>query len=197
MDISTIDTSVARARQLRDEPQSGRYPTRGYQQRQPSLERGAADQTDLKNERARRRAGSERNSHSVRPGELCPLDREQPYQRLAAHLRHARVIEQPRARGARASGPRCRQVQRHVRRPLEPTRLGDRVARLRGIARITTDVRAPVARCRPIAGDARRCETRSTVTRRRHRAPRITRRQCHASSPAPAAATRIARTPRI
>jgi transposase len=47
MDISTIDTSVSRARQLRDEPQSGRYPTRGYQQRQPSLERGAADQTDL------------------------------------------------------------------------------------------------------------------------------------------------------
>jgi hypothetical protein len=50
MDISFIDTSVPRARQLRDEPQSGRYPTRGYQQRQPSLERGAADQTDLKNE---------------------------------------------------------------------------------------------------------------------------------------------------
>jgi hypothetical protein len=50
MDISTIDTSVPRARQLRDEPPSGRYPTRGYQQRQPSLERGVADQTDLKNE---------------------------------------------------------------------------------------------------------------------------------------------------
>ena len=50
MDISTIDTSVPRARQLRDEPQSGRYPTRGYQQRQPSRERGAADQTDLKHE---------------------------------------------------------------------------------------------------------------------------------------------------
>ena len=50
MDISSIDTSVPRARQLRDEPQSGRYPTRGYQQRQPSLERGAADQTDLKYE---------------------------------------------------------------------------------------------------------------------------------------------------
>jgi hypothetical protein len=48
MDISTTDTSVPRARQLRDEPQSGRYPTRGYQQRQPSLERGVADQTDLK-----------------------------------------------------------------------------------------------------------------------------------------------------
>ena len=47
MDISTIDTSVPRARQLRDEPQSGRYPTRGYQQRQPSLERAVADQTDL------------------------------------------------------------------------------------------------------------------------------------------------------
>jgi len=50
MDIGTIDTSEPRARQLRDEPQSGRYPTRGYQQRQPSLERGAAGQTDLKNE---------------------------------------------------------------------------------------------------------------------------------------------------
>ena len=51
MDISTTDTSVPRARQLRDEPQSGRYPTREYQQRQPSLERGAADQTDLKNKK--------------------------------------------------------------------------------------------------------------------------------------------------
>jgi len=50
MDLSTIETSVPRARQLRDEPQSGRYPTRGYQQRQPSLERGAADQMDLKND---------------------------------------------------------------------------------------------------------------------------------------------------
>jgi hypothetical protein len=50
MDISTSDTSVARARQLRDEPQSGRYPTRGYQQRQPSLKRGAAGQTDLTNQ---------------------------------------------------------------------------------------------------------------------------------------------------
>ena len=50
MDISSTDTSVPRARQLRDEPQSGRYPTRGYQQRQPSLERGAADQMDLKND---------------------------------------------------------------------------------------------------------------------------------------------------
>ena len=50
MDIGTADTSEPRARQLRDEPQSGRYPTRGYQQRQPSLARGAADQMDLKNE---------------------------------------------------------------------------------------------------------------------------------------------------
>ena len=50
MDISSADTSDPRARQLRDEPQSGRYPTRGYQQRQPSLKRGVADQADLKNE---------------------------------------------------------------------------------------------------------------------------------------------------
>ena len=49
MDVSTIDMSEPRARQLRDEPQSGRYPIRGYQQRQPSLERGVADQTDLNN----------------------------------------------------------------------------------------------------------------------------------------------------
>ena len=56
MDISTTDTSVPRARQLRDEPQSGRYPTRGYQQRQPSLERDAADQTDLKNDARKERA---------------------------------------------------------------------------------------------------------------------------------------------
>jgi hypothetical protein len=50
MDIRTTDTSVPRARQLRDEPQSGRYPTREYQQRQSSLKRGVADQMDLKNE---------------------------------------------------------------------------------------------------------------------------------------------------
>ena len=54
MDVSIIDMSEPRARQLRDEPQSGRYTTRGYQQRQPSLKRGAADQTDLKNTRARK-----------------------------------------------------------------------------------------------------------------------------------------------
>jgi hypothetical protein len=59
MDVGTIDMSVPRARQFRDEPQSGRYPTRGYQQRQPSLERGAADQTDLKI-KCTERAGSER-----------------------------------------------------------------------------------------------------------------------------------------
>jgi len=53
MDISTIDTSAPRARQLRDEPQSG-YSTRGYQQRQPSLKRAAAGQTDLKNESTER-----------------------------------------------------------------------------------------------------------------------------------------------
>ena len=50
MNVSTIDTFVPRARQLRDELQSGRYPTREYQQRQPSLERGAADPTDRTNE---------------------------------------------------------------------------------------------------------------------------------------------------
>ena len=66
MDISIIDTSVSRARQLRDEPQSGRYPTRGYQQRQPSLERGAADQTDLKNEEH----GKERAENGTHAGEV-------------------------------------------------------------------------------------------------------------------------------
>jgi len=50
MDVSEADTSDPRARPLRDEPQSVRYPTREYQQRQPSLERGVADQTDLKND---------------------------------------------------------------------------------------------------------------------------------------------------
>ncbi len=79
MDISTIDTSVPRARQLRDEPQSGRYPTRGYQQRQPSLKRGAADQTDLKNEGHEERA--EKGLTTVRSGRVCSLDRTQPYQR--------------------------------------------------------------------------------------------------------------------
>ena len=50
MDVSVSDMSEPRARQLRDEPQSVRYPPRGYQQRQPSRERGVADQMDLKNE---------------------------------------------------------------------------------------------------------------------------------------------------
>ena len=71
MDISTIDTSAARARQLRDEPQSGRYPTRGYQQRQPSLEHGAADQTDLKNEE---------HGKSVLRKELMTMSRERSAQ---------------------------------------------------------------------------------------------------------------------
>jgi hypothetical protein len=80
MDISTIDTSVPRARQLRDEPQSGRYPTRGYQQRQPSLERGAADLMDLTNEEPGKN-GLRKGLAPVRPGGVCPLDRFQPYQR--------------------------------------------------------------------------------------------------------------------
>ena len=80
MDISTTDTSVPRARQLRDEPQSGRYPTRGYQQRQPSLKRGAADQTDLKNEE-HRKSVLRRGLTTVRLGAICPLDKIQPYQR--------------------------------------------------------------------------------------------------------------------
>ena len=76
------DTSEPRARQLRDEPQSGRYPTRGYQQRQPSLERGAADQTDLKNDE-HRKSVLRKELTTVRPGEVCPFDRIQPYQRPA------------------------------------------------------------------------------------------------------------------
>ena len=72
---------MPRARQLRDEPQSGRYPTRGYQQRQPSLERGAADQMDLKNQ-APGQSGLRTELMNDEAGELCPLDRRQPYQRL-------------------------------------------------------------------------------------------------------------------
>ena len=68
MDISTTDTSVPRARQLRDEPQSGRYPTRGYQQRQPSLKRGAADQTDLKNKKER----DKKETHNREAGSDLP-----------------------------------------------------------------------------------------------------------------------------
>ena len=74
MDISTTDTSVSRARQLRDEPQSGRYPTRGYQQRQPSLERGAADQMDLKHAKPGE-SGLYKDLTDDEAGELCPVDR--------------------------------------------------------------------------------------------------------------------------
>lgn len=68
MDIGSPDTSEPRARQLRDEPQSGRYPTRGYQQRQPSLKHGAADQTDLTNE--------EPGKSGLRKGTLSTLRRD-------------------------------------------------------------------------------------------------------------------------
>ena len=92
MDIRTTDTSVPRARQLRDEPPSGRYPPRGYQQRQPSRERGAADQTDLKNDE-HGTSVLRKELTTVRPGEVCPVDRRQPYQRLpepATKLTHVR-----------------------------------------------------------------------------------------------------------
>ena len=78
MDISTTDTSEPRARQLRDEPQSGRYPTRGYQQRQPSLERGVADQTDLKH--AEHGKSVLKGLNNVEMGSICPIDSRQPYQ---------------------------------------------------------------------------------------------------------------------
>jgi hypothetical protein len=77
MDISTTDTSVPRARQLRDEPQSGRYSTRGYQQRQPSLERGAADQTDLNNPEPGQSGRRTELMHDE-AGDLCLLDKRQP-----------------------------------------------------------------------------------------------------------------------
>ena len=71
MDISITDTSVPRARQLCDEPQSGRYSTRGYQQRQPSLERGAAGQMDLKHDE---------HGQSVLRKELTTMRRERSVQ---------------------------------------------------------------------------------------------------------------------
>ena len=85
MDISITDTSVPRARQLRDEPQSGRYPTRGYQQRQPSLERGAADQTDLENEE---------HGKSVLRKELTTMRRERSAQ--LTDNSHINVLVPPR-----------------------------------------------------------------------------------------------------
>ncbi len=80
MDVSAADTSEPRARQLRDEPQSVRYPTREYQQRQPSLERGAADQMDLKHE-GHGKSVLVKRTHDDEAGVVCPVDRRQPYQR--------------------------------------------------------------------------------------------------------------------
>jgi hypothetical protein len=71
MDVSLADTSEPRVRQLRDEPQSGRYPTRGYQQRQPSLERGVADQTDLTIRTAHERA---ERTHNAEARSICSID---------------------------------------------------------------------------------------------------------------------------
>jgi hypothetical protein len=68
MDVSLADTSVPRARQLRDEQQSGRNPTREYQQRQPSLKRGAADQTDLN------QIVEEHESNNDETGLVCSID---------------------------------------------------------------------------------------------------------------------------
>ena len=82
MDVSAADTSEPRARQLRDEPQSVRYPTREYQQRQPSLERGAADQMDLKHD-AHGKSVLVKRTHDDEAGVVCPVDRRQPYQRPA------------------------------------------------------------------------------------------------------------------
>ena len=81
MDVSHADTSEPRARQLRDEPQSVRYPTRGYQQRQPSLERGVADQTDLKNDEHGKERAHKRTHEGAEVGRVCSLDKRQPYQR--------------------------------------------------------------------------------------------------------------------
>jgi len=89
-DLSTTETSVPRARQLRDEPQSGRYPIRGYQQRQPSLTRGAADQTDLKNPAPGTR-GRHTELMNDEAGVLCPLDGRQPYQRNGVQPRAVRA----------------------------------------------------------------------------------------------------------
>ncbi len=111
MDISTTDTSVPRARQLRDEPQSGRYPTRGYQQRQPSLTHGAADQTDLTNEEPGK-SGHRKRTHDAETGLICLLDRRQPYQRLRLTGGRSPFL----ARG-RPVQPRVRGTHREERRP--------------------------------------------------------------------------------
>ena len=85
MDVSSSDMSAPRARQLRDEPQSVRYPTRGYQQRQPSLERGVADQTDLKNDE---------HGKSVLRGELTKALRWDGFAHLTKDS-HINVRHQP------------------------------------------------------------------------------------------------------
>ena len=98
MDVSVSDMSAPRARQLRDEPQSVRYPTRGYQQRQPSLERGVADQTDLKHEQ---------HEQSV-------LRKERMMRReRSAHLTedsHINVALQPRRFTLSPSGVGCKRL---------------------------------------------------------------------------------------
>ena len=108
MDISSIDTSVPRARQLRDEPQSGRYPTREYQQRQPSLERDAADQMDLKNEEPGK-SGLRKDSRTMRRENSAQLTEDSHINGLA--LSRAALAQDTtergnparRARGRRAS----------------------------------------------------------------------------------------------
>ena len=87
MDVSDADTSAPRAKQLRDEPQSVRYPTREYQQRQPSLERGVADQPDLKNEE---------HGKSVLIGELTKTPRRDGFAHLTEDS-HINVPNEPRA----------------------------------------------------------------------------------------------------
>ena len=75
---------MSRARPLRDEPQSGRYPTGGYQQRQPSLERGVADQRDLKNDEPGKSGLRKCVAHGIAPkwrkGTYKDLAAESPQQ---------------------------------------------------------------------------------------------------------------------
>ncbi len=100
--------------QLRDAPQSGRYPTRGYQQRQPSRERGVADQTDLMNEEP---------GKSGHRGELMTAMRRD----RSAHLTEDSHINDRRSAASRARTARriahapsaARRLQRLVRSRIE------------------------------------------------------------------------------
>ena len=96
---------------------------------------------------------------------------------VAAHLRHARVTIH-RARGARASGPRCRQVQRLVIQPVEHGLLTDDTLESAATFELPQAARDAMTHPTPLPQQPRVTPDRARPVPPRSRARRIARPQC-------------------